>query len=491
MNSLISAFYPSEAMMKPSEEKLMPLRVLQDVIDYAHLFQLQTESTPGKEVETWLNVWYSTLNDEVYNNDDYTVSEKELTQQRMPELPQHNEMEDELINVDEEAQILQEERMVEGEEIELPWIQNIHHPLEAKELRGRKKHSPHSKWETVQKSQKQRKQRIIRGLRQKPMKRREVEAVKNIWELSESKCWQLYQYWVMQYVRKQKQSLRYYSDEYNRACVNYAEANKTIDCWVARKADVLGMTTTGAAKYHHILRETHPKIIIVEEAAEVFESHIVTSLSPSVQHLILIGDHKQLRPKPNHYELEKNYNFAISLFERLINNNFPHVTLESQHRMRPEIASLICPAIYKKLKNAEKVKNYEPVKGVNSNIFFIIHYYPEDSNRDGDQKSHSNAHEANYLVALCQYFLKQGYNQSQITLLTMYRGQLLALKHCIKRKDFEGIRVAAVDVFQGEENDIILHSLVRSNSDGSIGFLSIENRMCVPLSSKNGFLCYW
>ena len=487
MNSLKSEFYPSEAMMKPSEEKLMPLRVLKDVIDDVHLFQLQTESTPGKEIETWLNVWYST-NDEVYNNDDYTVSEKELTQQRMPELPQHNEMEDELINVDEEAQILQEERMVEGEEIELPWIQNIHHPLEAKKLRGRKKHSPHSEWETVQKSKKQRKQRIMRGLCQKPMKKWEVEAVKNIWELSEKKRWQLYQYWVMQYVIKQKQSLRYCSDEYNRACGNYAEANQEIDCWVARRADVLGMTTTGAAKYHHILKETHPKIIIVEEAAEVFESHIVTSLSPSVQHLILIGDHKQLRPKPNHYELEKNYNFAISLFERLINNNFPHVTLESQYRMRPEIASLICPAIYKKLKNAERVKNYKPVKGVNSNLFFINHCYLEDSNRDGDQKSHSNVHEADYLVALCQYFLKQGYDQSQITLLTMYRGQLLALKQRMKRKDFEGIRVAAVDDFQGEENDIILLSLVRSNSDGSIGFLNIENRICVSLSrARMGF----
>ena len=487
MNSLKLKFDKFETMMKPSEEKLMPLWVLQDVVHDPHYFQLQLESAPGKEIETWLNLWYSTLNDEVYNDGD-TVSEKEFNQQKMPEPLEYNDTEDELIAVDEEAQILQEERMVEGEEIELPWIQNIHHLVETKEFQERKKHTPHSEWKTVQKSKKQRKQKIIRGLRQNPMKKREVEAVENIWELSENKRWQLYQYWVMQYLRNQKQSLREYSDEYNRACVTYTKANQEIDCWVARKADVLGMTTTGAAKYHHILRETHPKIIIIEEAAEVFESHIMTSLSPSVQHLILIGDHKQLRPKPNHYELEKKYNFAISLFERLIDNKFPHVTLEIQHRMRPEIASLICPAIYENLSNAETVKNYEPVKGVKNNLFFINHHFPEESNRDGDKKSHSNIHEANYLVALCRYFLKQGYNRSQITLLTMYRGQLLALKQRMKRKDFEGIRVAAVDDFQGEENDIILLSLVRSNSDGSIGFLSIENRICVSLSrAKMGF----
>ena len=475
-----------EAMMRSSEEKLMPLSVLQDVIHPRHCFQLM-ESDHGKEIETWLYLWYSTLNDEVHYDGDIE-SEKEFIQQDTPEASKHNNMEDEYITVDKEAQILQQERMVEGEETEFFGSQNIPHQDKQKEFQGRKRHTPHSEWETVQKSEKQRKQKIIRGLRHNPMKKREVEAVENIWELSENKRWQLYQYWVMQYLRKQKQSLREYSDEYNRACVTYTEANQEIDCWVARRADVLGMTTTGAAKHHHILRETHPKIIIIEEAAEVFESHIMTSLSPSVQHLILIGDHKQLRPKPNHYELEKEYNFAISLFERLIDNKFPHVTLEIQHRMRPEIASVICPAIYENLSNAETVKNYEPVKGIKNNLFFINHHFPEESNRDGDKKSHSNIHEANYLVALCRYFLKQGYNRSQITLLTMYRGQLLAMKQRMKRKDFEGIRVAAVDDFQGEENDIILLSLVRSNSDGTIGFLSIENRICVSLSrAKMGF----
>ena len=46
---------------------------------------------------------------------------------------------------------------------------------------------------------------------------------------------------------------------------------------------------------------------------------------------------------------------------------------------------------------------------------------------------------------------------------------------------FEGVRVTAVDNFYGEENDIVLLSLVRSN-DGQIGFLKTENRICVALS---------
>lgn len=44
--------------------------------------------------------------------------------------------------------------------------------------------------------------------------------------------------------------------------------------------------------------------MIVEEAGEVFEAHILASLAPTTEHLILIGDHEQLRPKPQLYALQ-------------------------------------------------------------------------------------------------------------------------------------------------------------------------------------------
>ena len=57
---------------------------------------------------------------------------------------------------------------------------------------------------------------------------------------------------------------------------------------------------------------------MVEEAAEILEAHIVSALPKSVQHLILIGDHQQLKPSPTVYELAKNYNLDTSLFERMV-----------------------------------------------------------------------------------------------------------------------------------------------------------------------------
>ena len=108
-----------------------------------------------------------------------------------------------------------------------------------------------------------------------------------------------------------------------------------------------------------------------------------------------------------------------------------------------------------------------------------------------DIKSHSNDHEAKFIVALCRYLLQQGYKASQITILTPYVGQLIAFKkHMIPPTSFKGVRACTVDNFQGEENDIILMSLVRSNEKHKIGFLSTDNRICVALSrAKKGFFC--
>lgn len=61
--------------------------------------------------------------------------------------------------------------------------------------------------------------------------------------------------------------------------------------------------------------------MIVEEAAEVLESHIIAGITEHCEHLILIGDHQQLRPPTTVYKLAKDYQLDVSLFERLIKNN--------------------------------------------------------------------------------------------------------------------------------------------------------------------------
>lgn len=61
------------------------------------------------------------------------------------------------------------------------------------------------------------------------------------------------------------------------------------------------------------------------------------------------------------------------------------------------------------------------------------------------------------------------------------------LQEMKKQESLKGVVVTVVDNYQGEENDIILLSLVRSNQERHIGFLATENRVCVALSrAKHG-----
>ena len=316
----------------------------------------------------------------------------------------------------------------------------------------------------------------------------EAMSVTNIWSLSEEKRLRLYLYWAECYRDRHRMEVQGYEQKHRRLCDELEELRAEEEEEVIRKATVVGMTTSGAARYHSMLQKIGPKIVIIEEAAEVMEAHIITSLSRDTNHVILIGDHKQLRPKATVYELAQKYNLEISLFERMVMNSMDCKRLCIQHRMRPEIAALTKRFYDHEILDHETVYKFENIVGISQNMFFVDHCQPESQN--GNLQSFSNPHEATFLKYLCKYLLQQGYKPHQITVLTMYIGQLLLLQQQMPRNQFEGIKICAVDNFQGEENDIILLSLVRSNSVGRIGFLSESNRICVALSrARKGFYC--
>ena len=118
-----------------------------------------------------------------------------------------------------------------------------------------------------------------------------------------------------------------------------------------KEAKVVGMTTDGAAIYQEMLHLLQPAIVIIEEAAEILEPQVLAVLSLSVQHLIMIGDHKQLRPPVETHELRIRNKFDVSMFERLINNHHPHVYLTHQGRMLSKFVPLLDP-IYDNLQTS-------------------------------------------------------------------------------------------------------------------------------------------
>ncbi|CAO1311919.1 unnamed protein product [Diamesa hyperborea] len=245
---------------------------------------------------------------------------------------------------------------------------------------------------------------------------------------------------------------------------------------------IIGMTTSYASKGNAILKMINAGIVIVEESSDVLESQIIASLTNQTKQLIMIGDHLQLRPYTNSYELTKKYHYNISLFERLIRNGLNYMTLDVQMRMSPNICNLVRSTIYPQLKDAPNVSNYPEVKGTEKSLFWFNHKFPES--KYGGETSKENEIEANFVVQLCVYLVASGNNANDITILTVYAAQAERIKNRLKyySKEIPTIRVAVLDTFQGEENKIILLSLVRSNNTNAIGFLSQNNRIAVVLS---------
>ncbi|XP_074616895.1 uncharacterized protein LOC141876266 isoform X2 [Acropora palmata] len=324
--------------------------------------------------------------------------------------------------------------------------------------------------------------------KEKIMTTAEMMLVDNIWDLEQPARLQLYLCWIENYCKYCKVEVHRSEQEYKQLCIEREHVKFEEEEEIIRRATVVGMTTTGAAKYHSVLQNVAPKIVVIEEAAEVLEAHILTSLTHKTEHAILIGDHKQLRPKAAVYELAQTHNLEVSLFERMVMNNMDCKRLSVQHRMRPEIAALTKPIYDHEITDHGSVKDFENISGVRYNLFFIEHNHPE--RMVNGLQSYANNHEAEFMVALCKYLLLQGYKETQITVLTMYTGQLLLLKELMPRYIFKELRICAVDDYQGEENDIILLSLVRSNEENRIGFLHESNRICVALSrARKGLYC--
>ncbi|NWH37090.1 ZNFX1 protein, partial [Chloropsis hardwickii] len=413
-----------------------------------------------------------------------------------------DEAEEELLAIPEMADLIEAERVIEDENIAKPWrreeeddraVRELAHAMLAMKLdqeEGRAQLQEElMRWEFTPGQRRKIKQKVKVELRKlDTMTELEADAVEDVWQLDMSSRWRLYRLWLKTYQVFIREDILEHEQQYQAAAERLEQLKLEQDLCILNNARIVGMTTTGAAKYRRILQYIEPRIVIVEEAAEVLEAHTITTLSKDCQHLILIGDHQQLQPSANVYDLAKNFNLEVSLFERLIKVEFPFVCLKYQHRMRPEIAQLISPHIYEKLENHPSVLEYENIKGVSTNVFFVEHEVPEQEIPEG--KSHQNPHEAHFVVELCKYFLCQGYEPSQITILTTYTGQLFCLQKLMPVKIFEGVKVHVVDKYQGEENDIILLSLVRSNKEERPGFLQIPNRICVALSrAKKGLYC--
>ncbi len=308
---------------------------------------------------------------------------------------------------------------------------------------------------------------------------------------------------VIRELRKnRKRGSENYHQKMERLKSRAAEIEIRINSELFGEARVIACTLVGSA--HRLLDGMKFGTLFIDEAAQALEAACWIPMRRASR-VILAGDHCQLPPTVKSIAALR-AGLGKTLMERIAENKPEVVTLlKIQYRMNDEIMRFSSNWFYKgKVESAPQIKyrgilDYDhPISWIDTsdeeNQFTIE---GEDENFKeqfiGDSFGRINKAEAELtLLTLAEYLTKIGkqrvLNDSiDVGIISPYRAQVQYLKRLIKKYDFfkpyrRLISVNTVDGFQGQERDVILISLVRSNEEGQIGFLKDLRRMNVAMT---------
>ena len=301
-----------------------------------------------------------------------------------------------------------------------------------------------------------------------------------------------------------------------------AEIEIRINAELFGEARVIACTLVGSA--HRLLEGMKFGTLFIDEAAQALEAACWIPMRRASR-VILAGDHCQLPPTVKSIAALR-AGLGKTLMERIAENKPEVVTLlKIQYRMNEDIMRFSSDWFYGgQVESAPQIK-YRSILDFDHPITWIDtsneenritiegEDAPEDSastsssssaanqNSDlnfkeqfvGESYGRINKAEAELtLLTLAEYFTKIGKQRVlgdsiDVGIISPYRAQVQYLKKLIKKYEFfkpyrRLISVNTVDGFQGQERDVILISLVRSNDEGQIGFLKDLRRMNVAMT---------
>ncbi|KAK2508328.1 hypothetical protein MC885_011569, partial [Smutsia gigantea] len=268
---------------------------------------------------------------------------------------------------------------------------------------------------------------------------------------------------------------------------------------LVKEAKIIAMTCTHAALKRHDLVKLGFKYdnILMEEAAQILEIETFIPLllqNPQdgfsrLKRWIMIGDHHQLPPVIKNMAFQKYSNMEQSLFTRFVRVGVPTVDLDAQGRARASLCNLYNWR-YKNLGNLPHVQLLPEFSTANAGLLYDFQLINvEDFQGVGESEPnpyfYQNLGEAEYVVALFMYMCLLGYPADKISILTTYNGQKHLIRDIINRRCGSNPligrpnKVTTVDRFQGQQNDYILLSLVRTRA---VGHLRDVRRLVVAMS---------
>ena len=322
--------------------------------------------------------------------------------------------------------------------------------------------------------------------------------------------------------KNRKKGSENYHQKMDRLKSRAAEIELRINAELFGEARVIACTLVGSA--HHLLEGMKFGTLFIDEAAQALEAACWIPMKRASR-VILAGDHCQLPPTVKSIAALR-AGLGKTLMERIAENKPEVVTLlKIQYRMNDEIMRFSSDWFYGgKVESAPQIKyrsvlDYDhPITWIDTSneenqITIEGEDSPEDSASTSSSASASNQNsDLNFkeqfvgesfgrinkaeaeltLLTLAEYFTKISKRRVleeriDVGIISPYRAQVQYLKKLIKKYEFfkpyrRLISVNTVDGFQGQERDVILISLVRSNDEGQIGFLKDLRRMNVAMT---------
>ena len=246
------------------------------------------------------------------------------------------------------------------------------------------------------------------------------------------------------------------------------------------QARVVAMTSTGLSAQREMLLAQGFQYtnVIVEDCGQMldFETFLAFAAqqdSSKVERIVLVGDHAQLPAVVTNRWVSETSNFSQSMLTRFHRLGCQTVVLETQARSRPSIASL-WTWTYPGLGSLPDEGDSIPTNpGLTYEYQFVN---VEKFNGQGESQPmmhyYQNLGEAEYIVAVYMYLRLKGYDGSRISILASYNGQRMLIQDVLKARCTsnalfgEPATVTTIDQYQGQQNDIVLVSLVRTEAPG-------------------------
>ena len=269
---------------------------------------------------------------------------------------------------------------------------------------------------------------------------------------------------------------------------------------LVKEAKIIAMTCTHAAlkrkdlvkfnfQYDNILMEESAQILEIETFIPLLLQNPDHNGSNRLKRWIMIGDHHQLPPIIKNMTFQKYSNMEQSLFTRFVKLGIPTVDLDAQGRCRSSLCDLF-KWRYKNLGSLAHVNEQTEFKTANAGLAYDYQLINvDDYNGQGESEPqayfYQNLAEAEYVVALFMYMRLIGYPGDKISILTTYNGQKALIRDVLRKRCATNPlighpkKVTTVDKYQGQQNDFILLSLVKTKN---IGHLRDVRRLIVAMS---------